>query len=51
VRNYYEKNNIRKCDALDYAKNGTLENKLKELFPELSCGKESVNSAEEVKAS
>lgn len=29
------KNNIRLCDALEYAKNGTLEMKLEELFPEL----------------
>lgn len=31
-----KKHNIRLCDALEYAKNGTLENKLKELFPELA---------------
>lgn len=30
-----EKNNIKLCDTLEYAKNGTLEKKLKELFPEL----------------
>lgn len=30
-----DKNNIRLCDALEYAKNGTLEMKLEELFPEL----------------
>ncbi len=29
------KNNIRLCDALKYAQNGTLEVKLKEMFPEL----------------
>ena len=29
------KDNIRKCDALEFAKNGTLELKLGELFPEL----------------
>ena len=29
------KDNIRKCDALEYAKNGTLKQKLEELFPEL----------------
>lgn len=33
-----EKNNIRLCDALEYAKNGTLEMKLEELFPELKEG-------------
>lgn len=31
-----EKHNIKLCDALEYAKNGTLEDKLKELFPELA---------------
>ena len=30
-----EKHNIRLCDSLKYAKDGTLEQKLKELFPEL----------------
>lgn len=30
-----DKHNIRLCDALEYAKNGTLEMKLEELFPEL----------------
>ena len=29
------KDNIKKCDTLPYAKNGTLEMKLGELFPEL----------------
>lgn len=32
------KDNIRKCDALEFAKNGTLELKLGELFPELEEG-------------
>lgn len=32
------KDNIRKCDALEFAKNGTLELKLGELFPELKEG-------------
>lgn len=31
-----EKYNIKLCDALEYAKNGTLEDKLEELFPELA---------------
>ena len=31
-----KKYNIRLCDALEYAKNGTLEQKLRELFPELA---------------
>ena len=31
-----KKHNIRLCDALEYAKNGTLEQKLRELFPELA---------------
>lgn len=31
-----EKHNIKLCDALEYAKNGTLEDKLEELFPELA---------------
>ena len=31
-----EKHNIRLCDTLEYAKNGTLKDKLVELFPELS---------------
>lgn len=30
-----EKNNIKLCDTLEYAKRGTLEMKLEELFPEL----------------
>ena len=30
-----EKDNIRLCDTLEYAKNGNLEQKLEELFPEL----------------
>ena len=30
------KHNIRLCDTLKYAKDGTLEDKLKELFPELA---------------
>ena len=30
-----EKHNIRLCDALEYAKAGTLDKKLQELFPEL----------------
>ena len=31
-----EKHNIKLCDTLEYAKNGTLEDKLEELFPELA---------------
>lgn len=31
-----EKHNIKLCNALEYAKNGTLEDKLEELFPELA---------------
>lgn len=31
-----EKYNIKLCDALEYAKTGTLEDKLEELFPELA---------------
>ena len=34
-----EKNNIRLCDALEYAKDGTLDQKLKTIFPELGNGK------------
>ena len=30
-----EKHNIKLCDTLEYAKNGTLEDKLRELFPKL----------------
>lgn len=30
-----DKHNIRLCDALDYAKKGTLQMKLEEMFPEL----------------
>jgi len=31
-----EKHNIKLCDTLEHAKNGTLEDKLEELFPELA---------------
>lgn len=31
-----KKHNIKLCDTLEYAKDGTLENKLRELFPELA---------------
>ena len=34
-----EKDNVRLCDTLEYAKNGNLEQKLEELFPELKKGK------------
>ena len=30
-----KKHNIRLCDSLEYAKAGTLDKKLRELFPEL----------------
>ena len=33
-----EKDNIRLCDTLEYAKNGNLEQELEELFPELKKG-------------
>ena len=36
-----DKHNIRLCDTLEYAKNGTLEEKLAELFPELANKEES----------
>lgn len=32
---HIEKHNIRLCDSLEYAKNGTLDMKLQELFPEM----------------
>ena len=35
-----EKHNIRLCDTLEYSKNGTLKDKLVELFPELSYKEE-----------
>lgn len=34
-----EKHSIRLCDSLEYAKEGNLERKLKELFPELKNNK------------
>lgn len=34
-----KKHNIKLCDTLEYAKNGALEDKLMELFPELKEGK------------
>ena len=36
-----DKHNIRLCDTLEYAKNGTLEEKLAELFPKLANKEES----------